>query len=96
MIILFTPPSDQKVLDEEKTMTARLWRKKPPKIGEVVRAQTGRKKETSFAHLKVIDVWEWTGYLMTTQSSKYNILEIGKKEGFDTPTDFTNGMGRWT
>ena len=30
-------------------------------IGEVVRAQTGRKMETAFAHLKILNVWEWDG-----------------------------------
>ena len=95
-IILFTGGLDKKILSGEKTMTARCWRRKPPEKGDIVRAQTGRKKETSFATLKITRVIMWDGcpnpifysfvdgYVATT-----NLLyEIGKKEGFESWEEF--------
>ena len=91
-VILFTPPSNKKILDGTKTLTARCWRQKPPKYGEVVRAQTGRKKETTFAYLRIVDVWKWDGKDLPridgfpTNDSEMQM--ITKKEGFSTWGEF--------
>ena len=93
-IILFTKPSDEKILDGTKTMTARLWKQKPPLVGEVVCAQTGRKTETSFAYLKVLDVREWNGHQISSgwyqEKGSHPELawKVAKKEGFDSALDF--------
>ena len=87
-ILLFTPPSDQKILDELKTMTARCWRQKPPAVDEVIRAQTGRKKETSFALLKVLNVREWNGRTIASAGFDYPSKEVAIKEGFESIDDF--------
>ena len=84
MIILFTPPSDQKILDGRKTMTARCWKRKPPRIGDIVEAQTGYKKSTRFAQIRVCNVWEWNGNI----TSEMLTDEIARKEGFDSVDDF--------
>ena len=83
-IILFTPPSDQKILDHTKTMTARFWLQNPPDIGDLIRAQTGRSKDTSFAILKVTGVWQWDGQMdgnIFTDTGMFR-SQIAKKEGF--------------
>ena len=82
-VILFTQPSDEKILDDIKTMTARYWRANPPKVGEVVRAQTGRKKETTFAYLKILKVTQWNGYLISSGDTGYVPVDVARKEGFD-------------
>lgn len=84
MNILFTPPSDQKILSGQKTMTARCWKRKPPRIGQVIDAQTGYANSTRFAQLKVIDVWEWDGDI----NSECLTDEIARKEGFVDVDDF--------
>ena len=81
-IIMFKPPADQRILYKLKTITARLWRKAPPREGELVRAQTGRRKDTSFAILRILKVWEWSGE-HTEYSNKPKMAQIiAKKEGF--------------
>ena len=85
-IILFTPPSDAKILAGEKTMTARFWLANPPKEGDIVAAQTGRAKTTRFALLKIVKVWEWSGTdRVATEKEKKMIAE---KEGFWDFTQF--------
>ena len=57
--IMFTPPSDAKILDGTKTMTARCWKRKPPRTGQLMTASTGYAAETRFAILRVANVWKW-------------------------------------
>ena len=88
-IILFTPPSDQRILDGTKTMTARFWKRKPPKEGALISAQTGYAKTTRFAILKVLKVWEWDGEDVSRVLSGIGdhrdiTEEIAKKEGFES------------
>lgn len=86
MNMLFKPPNDEKVLALRKTMTARLWRKKPPKAGETFYAQTGYANDTRFAKLRVLDVWEWSGTdFVATDREKQ---EIGYKEGYENFDEF--------
>ena len=84
MNILFTPPFDQKILSGQKTMTARCWKQKPPRVGQIIDAQTGYANSTRFAKLKVVDVWEWDG----SMTSECLTDEIAKKEGFEDANDF--------
>ena len=85
-IIMFTPPNDKKILNGEKTMTARFWAKAPPRLSEVVRAQTGYKKETTFAYLKVVGLAIWKPFEDTDQDLKdrigYSKDEIAIMEGY--------------
>ena len=80
MNILFTSPSAQKIRRGTKTMTARCWKRKPPKIAETVYA----KNYARFALIKIVDVWEWSGDLMAPSVTR----EIAKKNGFDSVEDF--------
>ena len=57
--ILFSGDNPQKILSGSKTLTARNWKKKPPRAGQLMTASTGRKKETRFAIIRVTGVWEW-------------------------------------
>ena len=59
--IMFSGDNPQKILDGAKTLTARYWKRKPPKVGELVTASTGYKKETRFAILRITGVHEWDG-----------------------------------
>ena len=94
MNILFTSPSDQKILAGTKTMTARCWRKNPPEVGAIIYAQTGRSNTTRFAKLRVLDVREWNGYQISSgwysdEKAHYELAQkIAKKEGFDSAMDF--------
>lgn len=93
--ILFTPPADEKILTGEKTMTARHWLQPPPKVGELVTASTGRKKETRFAILQIASVSEWNGNrspLFTDAEKATGIMlkEIAKREGFKSWFHFTS------
>ena len=83
-IILFTPPSNQRILDGTKTMTARFWKRRPPKVDSLFRAQTGRRKETTFAICRVTDVFEWDGASSGPACDHFNCVprEIGEREGF--------------
>lgn len=88
MIILFTPPNDELILEGRKTMTARHWLKKPPRVGDIVDAQTGRKKETRFAKLKILNVVRWNGMdppegAASSREVWEKASEIAKKEGFE-------------
>lgn len=89
--ILFTPPADQKILSGEKTMTARCWKRKPPRPGEIVSASTGYKKETRFATLRITGVWGWDGEITGKSAREImwtSLEEIAKREGFETWDDF--------
>lgn len=89
-IILFTPPSARKILIGQKTMTARLWRAKPPKVGDLVAAQTGYAKTTRFAVLSILKVWRWDADAVLAELGEHPHLtdEIAKKEGFETKDEF--------
>ena len=94
--ILFTPPHDQKVLDETKTFTARFWHDNYPlpEPGEIVTASTGRKKETRFAKLKIIQVTQWKpgedDSLMLMVRTGYTAQQLAEKEGFKDFPEFFN------
>ena len=97
--ILFTPPSDQKILSGEKTLTSRYWKRKPPKVGAHVTASTGRKKETRFAVLRITGVYEWDGRIYDTNAKSVTGLsrqEIAKREGFGgTPRPKDSWLDDW-
>ena len=75
-------------------MTARFWSKEPPALSELIRAQTGRKKETAFAILKVVGVAMWHPLRDTREDIEermgYTLEEITSKEGFETWEEFTD------
>ena len=51
--IIFTPAADEKILSDEKTMTARCWRRKPPLIDSIQRAiQSVRAHWAAMCYLK--------------------------------------------
>ena len=99
-ILLFTGDTPEKILEGRKSMTARLWKRKPPKVGDIVRAQKGRKKDTSFAILKILDVFKWSGnytphFFGKTGHPPYSLMseikyDIAKKEGFESWHEFWN------
>ena len=97
--ILFTPPSDQKILSGEKTLTARCWLHNPPKVGSHVTASTGRKKETRFAVLRITGVYEWDGRIYDTNAESVTGLskqEIAEREGFgNTPRPKGSFLDDW-
>ena len=60
--MLFTEHSKRHILSGTKTQTRRFWKRKPPKIGSVVLAETQLfKKEARFARIKILSVEEWDG-----------------------------------
>ena len=81
-IILFKPPADEKILAGEKTMTARHWRRTPPKIGTLFRAQRGRGELTAFAICEVVDVRRWNGTHITSAGHDYIPFDIATRGGF--------------
>ena len=87
-ILIFTPPSDQKIIDGIKTMTARCWRKNPPRLSEILRAQTGRRKETTFATLKIVGAAVWRPESDTSldleERMGLSLGQIASREGFQT------------
>ena len=105
-IILFTPPSDRKILDGEKTMTARYWKRKPPKVGDLIAAQTEYSKSTRFAILKIKNVFKW--HISVNFSifflddilggwkvpSKRKLKNIAIQEGFDLWINFLHEYHR--
>ena len=106
--IMFTPPADQKILDGEKSMTARFWKRKPPKVGQLMTASTGYKKETRFAILRITGVHEWDGNMEekdwngdplapdAESATGLSKQEIAEREGFgDTPRDKDSRLTDW-
>ena len=98
--IMFTPPADQKILDGTKTMTARNWKRKPPKSGDMLTASTGYPKSTRFAIIRVLNVWEWNA-LMGVDSDAETVTgmskqEIAEREGFgNTPRPEGSWLTDW-
>ena len=92
--ITFTPPSDQKIKDGKKTMTARYWRfvyGNMFKAGDRVTLSTGRKKETRFAEAEITKVVEWDGKWEDTNAIDrlgMSYQEIAEAEGFETWQQF--------
>ena len=97
--IMFTEPNPAKILSGEKTMTARCWKRKPPRIGAIMSASTGYKKETRFALIRVRDVWEWDGDMDGENAEAVTGLtraEIAKREGYgDTPRPKDSWLTDW-
>ena len=90
--ILFSGNTPGKVKDGTKTMTARFWKQRPPVIGEIVTASTGRKTETRFAKLKILRVSRWkpghTQEWSLFNKTGYTPQEIAEKEGFGDFDEF--------
>ena len=90
--ILFTPPADEKILDDTKTMTARFWKCRPPSMGEICTASTGRKKETRFAEIKIVGACIWYPMKDTSVDLEgkigYTPEQIAIKEGFRSWKEF--------
>ena len=97
--IMFTEPNPAKILSGSKTLTARNWKKKPPRAGQLMTASTGRKKETRFAIIRVTDVWEWDGQMDQENAESVTGLthaEIAKREGFgNTPRPEGSNLTDW-
>ena len=95
MIILFTPPNAVKILLGLKTMTARFWKQNPPRIGDIVDAQTGRRKDTRFAKLKITGLTAWDLRHDTPETLEkatgYTSQQIAEKEGFEDWEAFEKG-----
>ena len=93
-VIQFTSPSNEQILAELKTITARFWRKAPPRLSEILRAQTGRKKLTTFAYLRVVGLALWRPKTDTSRDIEqrlgYSLGEIAEKEGFRSWEEFVN------
>ena len=93
--IQFTPPSDEKIKNGTKTMTARFWHENyinRPFKGEIVTASTGRRKETRFAELLIIQIKTWrpgdTDEHMIFARTGYTFQQIAEKEGFENFNQF--------
>ena len=89
--ILFTSPSNEKILSGEKCMTARCWKRKPPAKGSHIRACTNYRNNSQFAVLEVLNVWEWDGKLSGEVAEKVTgmeLEEIAEAEGFEDWYDF--------
>ena len=84
MILLFTHPNDLKIISGRKTITARYWIKAPPRVGDIVDAQTGYAKSTRFAKLKVTKVEQWTG----SAGDPLLTADLAHKEGYNSLTEF--------
>ena len=82
MNILFTPENAEWIKLGRKVTTARHWKQKPPEVGDIVTASTGRKKETRFAELRILDVRKWNGRAITSAGHDYVPFKIATKEGF--------------
>lgn len=58
------------ILDGLKTQTRRFSLKRPAKPGSLHYAQTKLyDPESRFAHLKILDVWEWNGVYITPEDA---------------------------
>ena len=83
--IMFSGDNPQKILDGTKNLTARCWKRKPPKVGALMTASTGRNKETRFAIIRVTGICDWTPDLSEISASKatgLTLQEIAEREGF--------------
>ena len=84
--IIFSGDNPSKILNQTKTLTARNWKRKPPRTGQLMTASTGRKKETRFAIIQVTGVYEWDGKITgesAMQATGLSQEEISRREGFD-------------
>ena len=97
--ILFSGDNPQKILSGEKTLTARNWKKKPPRTGQLMTASTGRKKETRFAIIRVTGVWEWDSEMDGLNAEAIigiSKQEIAEREGFgNTPRPEGSNLTDW-
>ena len=92
--ILFSGKTPRDIKDGIKTCTARFWKKRPPIKGEIVTASTGRKSETRFAKLQILQVFTWepghTDAAKLFEKSGYTPQQIAEKEGFSDFDEFFN------
>ena len=87
--IMFTEPNPKKILRGEKTLTARNWKRKPPRRGAVMTASTAYPKSTRFAVIRVLNVWEWELDLSGKGAEKatgFTKQQIADKEGYGNTT----------
>ena len=75
------------ILAGSKTLTARCWKRKPPAVGSLFRAQRGRKKSTAFAVCVVKRVWRWDG------QKDGNAMEVVQK--FRNEIACLEGFAHW-
>lgn len=87
-IILFSGNRPEKILSGEKTVTARFWKRKPPPIGKLFRAQRGRRKDTAFALCEVTKVEEWSGYFDDDLLTHTRAVQEGFGEYYDAKWEF--------
>ena len=84
--IMFSGDNPQKILDGTKDLTARCWKKKPPQAGALMTASTGYAKETRFAIIRILNVWEWNAIMGIDSNAEYvtglSKQEIAEREGF--------------
>ena len=97
--IMFSGDNPQKILDGTKDLTARCWKREPPRVGQLMTASTGYAKETRFAIIRIIGVWEWNGKMNGKNAESVTGLtrnEIAKREGFgDTPRPKDSWLTDW-
>ena len=97
--IMFTEPNPAKILSGEKTMTARCWKRKPPRAGQLMTASTGYAANTRFALILIRKVWEWEVDLSGKGAEKDTGLskqEIAEREGFgNTPRPKDSSLTDW-
>ena len=97
--ILFSGDNPSKILNQTKDLTARCWKKKPPRAGQLMTASTGRKKETRFAIIRVTGIYDWTPDLSGISASKATGLtpqQIAEREGYgNTPRPKDSWLTDW-
>ena len=97
--IMFSGDNPQKILDGTKTLTARNWKRKPPRTGQLMTASTGYAAKTRFATIRVTGVWEWDGKMDGKNAEAVTGLtrtEIAKREGFgNTPRPIESWLTNW-
>ena len=99
--IMFTEPNPAKILSGEKTLTARNWKRKPPRTGQLMTASTGYKRETRFAIIRVSGVWEWDGAMDIVGNNAEAVTgltaqQIAEREGYgNTPRPNDSGLTDW-
>ena len=96
---MFTEPNPAKILNGTKTMTARNWKRKPPKPGDYMTASTRYEKESRFAVIRILNVWEWDADLNGEVAEAVTGLskqEIANREGYSgRPHDPYDWLTDW-
>ena len=97
--IMFSGDNPSKILNQTKTLTARCWKRKPPRTGQLMTASTGYKKETRFAIIRVTNVCYWDGISDGIYAEAITGLtkqQIAEREGFgNTPRPPDSSLTDW-